>query len=150
VLLDLPFPPTPENAPRFAALAVEAALDVDNISLDYAPDSLRSVEAVLDREGAGRKDAAALLFGCYVGEVFVRAGRGRWRATDETPMKGMTDVPLLVELGSGDYCNPLSRVRKYCESGAGESLVRFWEVFTSDRARGEPPRRTWWRRLLGR
>ena len=148
--LDLPFPPTPENAPRFAALAVEAALNVDNVCLDYSPGSLRSVEAVLDREGAGRKDAAALLFGCYVGEVFVRAGRGRWRATGETPMKDMADVPLLVELASGDYCNPLGRVRKYCESGSGESLVAFWGVFTKERAPAEPPRRTWWRRLFGR
>ena len=59
-------------------------------------------------------------------------------------------MPLLVELASGDYCNPLGRVRKYCESGADESLVGFWEAFTADRAPAQPARRAWWRRIFGR
>jgi hypothetical protein len=151
VALDLPFPPTPENATRFAALAVDAALNVDNVCLDYSPGSLRRVEEILDRHvGDGRVMASVLVFGCYLGEVFVRAGRGRWRSTDETPMKGLAGFPLIVELGNRDYCDPLGRVRRYCESGVGESLVRFWDAFAAGRAADDPRRRTWWRRLLGR
>ncbi len=144
--LDLPFPPTPENAPRFAAIAVDAALGVGNVVLDYAPSSLARLEAFLDAHGAERKEAVVLPFGCYVGEVLVRAGRGQWRATEETPLRGLEGVPLVLDLGNGDYCNPLGRVRKYCASPDAGSLVRFFDVFSPPPA---PPRRPWWRRLLG-
>lgn len=144
--LDLPFPPTPGNAPRFAAIAVDAALGVGNLVLDYAPSSLATLEAFLDAHGSDRKESVVLPFGCYVGEVLVRAGRGQWRATEETPLRGLEGVPLVLDLGNGDYCNPLGRVRKYCESPDAGSLVRFWEAF---RLSAAPPR-PWWRRLFGR
>ena len=144
--LDLPFPPTAENAPRFAALAVDAVLNVGNLALDYSRASLGKLEEFLDAHRGEGTQAAVLIFGCYLGEVFVRAGLGRWRATDETPMKGMTDVPLLVELAGGDYCNPLGRVRKYIDEGPGDGLVLFWDAFG---AAVQSSRRPWWRRLLG-
>ena len=49
--LNLPFPPTSGNAPHLAAIAVEAARDVDGVALDYSPASLARVEAILKREG---------------------------------------------------------------------------------------------------
>lgn len=142
--LELPFPATPANAARFASLAVDAALHVGNVALDYSPASLRQTEEFLAAHGGEGKDAAVLTFGCYVGEVFVRAGLGSWRATDETPMKGMADVPLLVELEGGDYCNPIGRVRRFLDEGAGQGLAPFWEAFAP--RTGPAP---WWRRLFG-
>jgi hypothetical protein len=144
-----PLPPTPADAPGLASLAADSALSVRGLHLDYSPASLANVETLLDRlraEGAAtaETDAALLALGCYLGEMFVRAGRGRWRATGETPMKDMAEAPLLVELDSGDYCNPIGRVRKCFESGGAARLPAFWEAFG-----GVRPRRAWWRRLLG-
>jgi hypothetical protein len=143
--LELPFPPTPENAARFAALAVEAALRVGNVDLDYAPATLPRLGEFLAVHGRDHRDAAVLTFGCYLGEMFVRAGLGRWCATDETPMKGVTDVPLLIELGgasSGDLCNPLGRVRRFLEGGPDSDLVGFWQSFAGGGTGWKP----WWRR----
>lgn len=145
--LNLPFPPTPENAPRFAALAVEAALTVDDAVLDYSPATLPGLERILQLHRGDHRAASVILFGCYLGEVFVRAAKGRWRATDDTPMKGMADVPLLVELLGGDYCNPIGRVRRFIDEGPGDGLMRFWEAFGG--VDSGPPAKPWWRRLLG-
>jgi hypothetical protein len=144
--LNLPFPPTPENAARFAALAADAALNVGGVALDYSPATLELLERFLAVHGDERREAAVLTFGCYLGEVFVRAGLGCWRATDDTPMKGMADVPLLVELNGGDYCNPIGRVRRFLDEGASKGLAPFWEAFG---AGTRPARRPWWRRLFG-
>lgn len=148
--LHLPFPPTPDNAPRLAAMAVEAAMEVDGIALDYSPDSLPKVEKILRRLHGEGVDEALLAFGCYVGEVFVRAGAGRWRATAETPMRELAEVPLLVQLGRGDYCNPLGRVRKCYDGDPAGGLAEFWEAFVPGTAGGKETHRPWWRRWFGR
>jgi len=144
--------PSPEQAAQLAALAVDHALDGDNVVLDYTSASLCKVEAILGRlrsEGIGAEQAEAPLLelGCYLGEMFVRSANGRWRDTADTPLKGMAAVPLVVELEDGDYCNPLGRVRKCFECGAG--LRPFWEAFAPTGAVEDEARRSWWRRHFG-
>lgn len=103
--LRLPHPPTPEHAPRHAALAVEAALASDGTVLDHGPESLAYVDALIARfhaNGLPADDVGASVFalGRYVGEVLLRSFGGRWLTAGESIEGGSDggDDALVVEL----------------------------------------------------
>jgi hypothetical protein len=70
-------------------------------------------------------------FGCYVGEVFVRNAGGKWRNSAETPLAELAGLPLLIELGTESFCNPIGKVFKRLENGEVDSLPYFYQVFTT-------------------
>ncbi|MEU2985193.1 MULTISPECIES: hypothetical protein [Micromonospora] len=137
--LRLKYAPVPENAARFAGDIVVSAAQVSGVHLDYTPDSLAAVDAILDgfrAEGLAAGQVAETLFGfgCYVGEVLTRHAGGRWRATaaDELAVVGW---PMVVELAGQGWCNPIAKAFKRLENGPEDSLRYFYAVFAPGGAR---------------
>ncbi len=154
--LRLQFPPTPENAGRLAQLVMPAAKQISGVDLDYSPNSLHVVDQIVDgfhRDGVtlDRIGSTLFCFGCYVGQVFVRNNGGRWRATDEAGCTAMTDLPLVVQLGPDNFCNPIGKVFKRLENGEEDNLPYFYQVFTQgEGAPHHPPQKpSFWNRLFG-
>jgi len=124
VELRLKFPPTVDNMPNHAEVAVQAAARVDGVALNYGADSLGSVDVILGRfhdEGVGVDRVAETIFsfGAYVGEVIVRSVG----ASDEHPMgRG----PPMVRLPTDSVVNPIGKAFKRVENGDLESVPYFY------------------------
>lgn len=136
--LTLKHPPEPEHAADLAAVCVDAARRISKLQLDYSVESLRLVEKQLDAfadQGMETEQIASTLFcfGCYVGEVLIRHIPGRWVRTDASQMKGLTPWPMVIETVKGDCWNPIGKVFKRFEEGAGEDLTYFFNVAAGTR-----------------
>jgi hypothetical protein len=134
--LQLRYPASPENALDHAQLAVEAAWEEFEVDLDYSPGSLESVDAHIENlreQGLTGEDAAEALFvlGCYVGEVMVRALRGRWVATPRSPLKDISPWPMVVVLPGGSAWDPIGKAYKRLELGDAEYLPAFFAAAAS-------------------
>jgi hypothetical protein len=150
--LNLKWDPTPANAAKFAADIVVVAREVSGVPLDYSPNSLAVVDGIIAdfaREGCRVEDIRETLFGfgCYVGEVFVRGGQGKWRAPKSETEKTLFGFPLVVELAPENVCNPIGKVFKRLELGESENLRYFHTVFSRSEVSKKIP---WWRRIFGR
>jgi hypothetical protein len=138
VQLRLKYEPTPENAGRFAADVVASAASVSGVKLDFTPESLDLVDGIFDdfrADGVTGKQIAETLFGfgCYVGEVLTRHAGGHWRAVGEAELT-VGGWPLVVELGTGRWCNPIGKAFKRLENGPEDSLRYFYTVFSNPSA----------------
>jgi hypothetical protein len=149
------FEEKPESAGKFADSFVKTAKNIAGVTLDYSPGSIVLIESIIDsmrRDGAPihRMGDTFFSMGCYLGEVFVRNGYGKWVATESTPMKGMnfTSAALLLQLSATAYCNPIDKVMKRAENGEEDSLASFYESFTA-KAAPIPTKTSWWKKLLG-
>lgn len=135
VRLRLKYAPEPANASRFAADIVSSAAEVSGVELDYSPDSLRHVDEIIEgfrSDGMTSDQVGETLFGfgCYVGEVLNRNAGGAWRSATEQEVNYF-GFPMVVELPSGQVCNPIGKAFKRLEHGAEDSLPYFYHVFTS-------------------
>jgi len=144
--LRLKFDVTPENAAALADEIVQSAKRVDGIALDYTEESIEKIDSVIEsfrRENVPLESIAETLFcaGCYVGEVFVRNGRGVWKKTEDTGMKGFASAPMVVQIGPDSACNPIDKAFKRMENGDADSLAYFYFGF-AHRCPGKKP---WWR-----
>lgn len=133
--LRLRYPPTAENAPKFAEDMVAPAAEISGLELDYSVASLEAVDQIVEQlrqDGCTADQVGETLFGfgCYVGEVFVRQGGGTWREAADTPMAELSPFPMVVELGSDNFCNPIGKVFKRLELGEEDNLPYFYQVFT--------------------
>ena len=139
--LRLKYPPTVENAPRFAADIAASAQQISGVQLDYSVASLKEVDDILE---GFRKDklrstqiAETLFgFGCYIGEVFVRHAGGAWRLAAETAMADFAGFPLVVQTGSENFCNPIAKAFKRVDNGIEDNLPYFYQVFGTPRGTG--------------
>lgn len=64
----LPYPPVPEHARALAEIAVESALEIDGIELDYSVESLEGIDNILHgffEEGLKPEKVASAVF-CMV------------------------------------------------------------------------------------
>ncbi len=118
---------TPETAPEAAAHAVDEAPRVFHFDLDYSPQSLLTIDPLLQRFHDEKKkshDMPGLVatFGCYLGEVIIRHLGGSWQAGDGVA----TSMPVLVKLSDDVVCNPLGKVAKRIDNGEEDSLVSFF------------------------
>lgn len=143
--LRLKYPPTPENAAKFADDIVQLAKQVSGVTLDYSEESLQALDSIIEsfrRDGAKVELISETLFsmGCYLGEVFVRNGCGSWKTLGEEEMKVFALFPLVID-AQEFLCTPIDRVFKRMENGAEESLPYFYERFASR----NPKPRPWWR-----
>ncbi len=132
--LRLKYPATPEAAPDHAQLCISAVQNIDGITLDYSVESLAKLDAIIEglrQDGVSAQEVAETLFsfGCYVGEVFVRNAKGRWRLASETPMARASGFPLVIQLGADTYCNPIGKVFKRLEEGPEHELTHFYRAF---------------------
>jgi hypothetical protein len=131
--LGLRYPATPENALEHAQLAVEASREEFGDDLDYSPGSLEALDAEIDslrEEGFTAEDVAETLFvmGCYLGEVLLRSLRGRWVATPQSPLAGLSPWPMVVALPGGTVWDPIGKAYKRLELGDSEYLPAYFAV----------------------
>ncbi len=126
---------SPENAPLFAQDAVATTARITGDELDYSVASLAIVDRIIERirSSGGTIDQYAetmFVFGCYVGEVFVRNASGRWVWTPEDSLRvlGMRIVLDLPQQKS--LCNPIAKAFKRLHNGVEENLPFFYSAFT--------------------
>lgn len=134
--LRLNYPPTAENAAKFAEDMVGPAAEISGVDLDYSVASLEAVDNIIEsmrQDGCTSDQVSGALwgFGCYVGEVFVRQAGGKWRNTAETGMADIAGFPMVVQLGEEKFCNPIGKAFKRLENGDEDYLPYFYKVFTS-------------------
>jgi hypothetical protein len=131
VKLELRYPATPENALDHAQLAVEAAWEESERTLDYSPGSLESLDEqieLLREDGHTSEDVAEALFviGCYVGEVIRRSLGGRWVATPRSPLADLSPWPMVVVLPGGSAWDAIGKAYKRLELGDSEYIPAFF------------------------
>jgi hypothetical protein len=134
--LRLKYPPTPEFAANLANIAVTAARNVSGIELDYSPESLSKVDAIVNgfhQEGLkpSQIGETVFTFGCYVGEVFVRNDDGVWKMPSDTNLPDAikdNNNMMVVVLPKSTVCNPIGKAFKLLELGESESLAYFYQV----------------------
>lgn len=140
MILRLRYPPTPEYAGKLAELIVQIACEKDGEVLDFTPDSLERVDALLSRfrdTGATVDNCTTtvFLFGCYLGEVLVRNCGGTWIDTDDHIKVVDDEMPMFIRMPWGTVCDPLRKPFKFLEQGEQDSLRYFYSVFASDRTK---------------
>jgi hypothetical protein len=132
----------PENAPKFAAKIVGMAKKLDDIDLDYSPESLEKVDEMFESfrgdESVTPHSIAATLFsfGCYVGEVFRRANPGsRWVTLPDDQTESSLNSGLVLKLRSGTTVNPIGKAEKRLVNGEGDSLHYFYRALMATEAK---------------
>ncbi|WP_037822883.1 hypothetical protein [Streptomyces sp. NRRL B-24720] len=110
----------------YVATFVERVTARNRLPLDYSVESLRVVDFVVDglRKGAKvRSDVDGVLFalGAYVGEVLVRRAGAVWVDYDDAQQLLFGQL-IGVRMPDGRVWNPLGKVVKRFEMGAGESV----------------------------
>jgi hypothetical protein len=128
--LRLPYAPVPENAAALANKAVEAALGVDGIVLDYTPESLRKVDEIVlgfhrDKLTMANVGETVFVMGCYIGEVFVRIDGAQWIMPGEAERRVGFEM-MGIRTRSGKFLNPLGKVMKLLENGEEDSVMYFY------------------------
>ena len=123
-----------------AARIVEVTMQLDEIQLDYSPESLKWVdERILQfrREGQTFNDVGetVFLFGCYAGEALARGLRGRWAEPVE-PERAIGLSMMGIRTDDGHFWNPIGKSIRLLEKGREESLHYLWAVARSASERG--------------
>lgn len=140
--LSLPAMPTPDAAPELARRAVEAALKVSGINLDYSPASLHHVDAILDgfrKPGSDVMAETIFVFGCYLGEVMVRNAGYVWVDTP-TDLARHLGALTVHHPDTDSHANPISKAFKRVDYGEPDNLTYFYRVFTDADLPLSPPR----------
>lgn len=111
----------PGNAALFARDIVTQSLQ-QGIQLDYSIESLEFVDSVIESlraNGVTLEQVPEVLFGfgCYLGEVIVRARGGSWRAATTSV------VPIVVELEDGRSIDPIGHT--FTALATPASLIEF-------------------------
>ncbi len=102
----------------FADDIIESALRVSQVELDYSPESIEGVDAILQgflNDGVSEWQIAETLvgFGAYVGEVIIRNHGGRWKdITGDQLASVLGPLPMVVEMPSGTIWNPIGKCFK--------------------------------------
>ena len=66
--------------------------------------------------------------GCYVGEVFVRNAKARWRTTESLGMATVASSPIVIQMPDGRGCNPVGKVYKRFQNGPEDNIAWFYHV----------------------
>jgi hypothetical protein len=129
----------------YAEDAVDHAQSAVGIALDYSPESIRNVEAVLEKlhaalpkgflgrlfgkgPSADDLDRVSKMYGGYVGEVIRRAGGGEW-VFDTEIMPGQK----VICLTKGDTkIWPPAKVYKRLTNGPEDSVWHYSQVIMKD------------------
>jgi hypothetical protein len=137
MMLKLTYPPTPEFAAKHAEVAVVAVKDVDNVVLDYSPQSLGVIDRIIQNfraQGSTENDVKETIFcfGCYAGEVLVRATQGSWCESKDVMSADMAKLfPfMVVQLPNGKVWSPITKAFKQLANGSEDSLEYFYQVAT--------------------
>jgi len=124
--------PSPENAAEIGEMVVPFVEQNYGLRLDYGVPSLRQIDGILEdlRRDQTFEDLQPLLFslGCYVGEVFVRNAKARWRTPESLGMQGVASSPIVIEMPDGRGCNPVGKVYKRFKNGPEDDLAFFYRA----------------------
>lgn len=117
----------PEYAPKLADRTVKIVQDLAGKQLDYSPESLPVVDALIARfrsEGQTpeRLGNTVVFFGCYVGEVFVRNLGFAWVMPDQS--KGTRQATL--QAPNGKQIDTIEAVRRLLQSANEVDLAEFY------------------------
>ena len=128
--ISLKYPATAENAREHARLAVQVARQDFETVLDFSPESLETVDALIEslrEEGLTGEDAAETLFvfGCYLGEVIGRALGGTWLPTPRSALAKISPWPMVVVLPGGSAWDTIGKVFRRLELGDSEYLPAY-------------------------
>ncbi len=137
--------PTTANAALFAADIIELAAEISGVHLDYSVESLQAVDDLFEsmrRDGmtAAQMGETVFLFGCYIGEVFVRAMGARWVEAARTEMRDLTPFPMVLDLGSGKVLDPISQAFARLDNGIEHHLPSFFRAIQARLGEGPPLR----------
>jgi hypothetical protein len=127
--------PTPDDARQLAERAVQAAKNIEGITLDYSPESLKHIDRIvlqLRNGGVPMKQIGGTLvaFGCYVGEVLVRNLSAHWDYPNEKERAVGFDI-LGVRMKKGGFWHPIGKVFKLMANGDEDSVVYLYAVVKS-------------------
>lgn len=90
------------------------------VKLDFSIDSLKIIDDWLDKGRAKiqeyEKYDTIVLCGAYLGEVLKKYFGGKWATTLEHGLQ-----PIVLDI-NGANLNPLGKVKKFLDSGKGDSL----------------------------
>lgn len=137
--LTFAFPPIPENGIRFAEQFREAVKENLNEDLDFSVETLKFADDFLQRfkdDGLSVNDFAETIFvvGCYVGQVMVHNNGGVWiRQEDANLAKGVSMMPIIIQLPNGVITDPIGKAFKRFHNGEVDNLPYYHKVFTSER-----------------
>ncbi|WP_067441664.1 DUF6278 family protein [Nocardioides jensenii] len=121
----LPARPEPASMPLLSDEAAAIVLDNVGITLDYTPESLADVDAVLSNFSAEGSDvwaAPTFMLGAYVGEVMVRTMPGASWGNHEV----FGELPVVLT-ESGRVENPIMKAFKRVEDGEADSVEFFYQ-----------------------
>jgi hypothetical protein len=130
VKIELRYPATAENARDHAVLALAIGRE-SGTALDFSPGSLEDLDGLVEtlrEDGLTGEDAAESLFifGCYLGQVMVKALRGRWEATPRTALADISPWPMVVVLPGGSAWDAIGKAYKRLELGDSEYLPAYF------------------------
>tara|TARA_R110000850_G_scaffold274404_2_gene411856 strand:+ start:354 stop:920 length:567 start_codon:yes stop_codon:yes gene_type:complete len=127
--LNLQHPPEPAYAEKHAEIAINVVKNVENIELDYSPESLKVIDRIIQgfhEEGLTEEQMAETIFtfGCYAGEVFVRNRNAKWVTPEDVMPPNVANLFrfMVIQLPDGKVWNPIDKAFKELENGAEDSL----------------------------
>jgi len=137
--LNLQFEPIPQNGEKFAQQFVDAVEKNEKKELDYSFDTLEFVDSFLQRfsdEGLTVNDFAETIFvaGAYVGQVMINHNNGMWidqKEAIDLP-QNISMMPIVIKLPNGNIADPIAKAFKRFHYGATDSMVYFYQVFTTE------------------
>jgi hypothetical protein len=138
-MAELTYDITPGNAPKFAADIAAIVEENEGVKLDYSVASLAVIDRIIGRfhdDGTKLEDVEGTVFcfGCYVGEVFVRHAKAKWRKATSQEIEEWAGVPLILELGPNNVVNPIGKVIKRLQNGIEDNLPYFYKVCSRSRS----------------
>jgi hypothetical protein len=130
--LNLKFDLLPENAPLFAQDIVKIAKDVSNIHLDYSVQSVKQIDDLIESfrsDGLVLQQVAETIFalGCYVGQVMVQQGGGKWVPPSDLPVD-LGGAPFFIAFPDGSFSNPVGKAFKRMVNGDSDSLTHLYQT----------------------
>ncbi len=131
--------PTPEDAAKYASLAVSMAEKLEGIKLDYSPNSLKSVdEIILKFHKAGKKpediQRAIIVLGCYVGEVMIRNLGGKWEMPNEKA-RAIGFIFMGVKTKKENFTFPIEKSFKRLINGSEDSVFHLYSVVAANHSK---------------
>lgn len=130
---------TPEDAAKYATLAVSMAEKLEGVNLDYSPNSLKSVdEIILKFHMAGKKpedmQRAIIVLGCYVGEVMIRNLGGKWEMPNEKA-RAIGFIFMGVKTKKENFTFPIEKSFKRLINGSEDSVFHLYSVVAANHSK---------------
>ncbi len=121
-----------EKLSECAHSAVEFAMRVHKVDLNYSPRSLGYVDGMMSDFYSRKLPFAKVenhvrVMGCYAGEVFLRNLNGKWIYPKTEDVEKLGPGPFM-ELPNGVVINPLVKVQSIYEEGLQHSIVKFYAL----------------------